>query len=117
MGLIHDVFCKILKGELKADVVYKDDDFWVIKDINPNAPVHLLIIPVKHFESIQELKDSDTEMMGKIFKIADKVAKDAGIADRGYRLVVNEGQDGGKLVPHFHMHLLGGKRLGPKLAK
>ena len=115
--MITDVFCKILKGELKADVVYKDKDFWVIKDINPNAPVHLLIIPVKHFESIKDLKDSDSEVMGRIFRVAEKVAKKIGINDRGYRLIVNEGQDGGKLVPHFHMHLLGGKRLGPKLIK
>ena len=115
--MISDVFCKILNGELKADVVYKDKDFWVIKDINPNAPVHLLIILVKHFESIKELKESDSEMIGRIFMVAEKVAKDVGISDRGYRLVVNEGQDGGKLVPHFHMHLLGGKRLGSKLIK
>jgi histidine triad (HIT) family protein len=115
--MIADVFCKILKGELSADVVYKDDDFWVIKDINPHAPVHLLIIPVKHFESIEDLKESDSELVGKVFLVAKKVAKEAGINGRGYRLIVNEGQDGGKLVPHFHMHLLGGKRLGPKLVK
>ncbi len=115
--MITDVFCKVIRGELKADVVYKDKDFWVIKDINPNAPVDLLIIPVKHFESIKELKKSNFELIGRIFMVADKAAKEAGISDRGYRLVVNEGQDGGKLVPHFHMHLLGGKRLGPKLIK
>jgi histidine triad (HIT) family protein len=115
--MITDVFCKIIKGELKSDVVYKDDDFWVIKDINPNAPIHLLIIPVKHFESIANIQESDSEMMGKIFTVAHKVAKEIGIADRGYRLIVNEGSDGGKLVPHFHMHLLGGKKLGSKLIK
>ena len=115
--LITDVFCKIIKGEIRAEVVYKDEDFWVIKDINPITPIHLLIIPVKHFESINELKNSDSKVMGKIFLIADKVAKESGIREKGYRLIVNEGHDGGKLVPHFHMHLLGGKRLGPKLIK
>lgn len=115
--MITDIFCKIIKGELKADVVYKDENFWVVKDINPSAPVHLLIISVKHFEGVSELKGSDSEIMGKIFLVADKVAKEVGIRDNGYRLIVNEGRDGGKLVPHFHMHLLGGKKLGSKLVK
>lgn len=115
--MITDVFCKIIKGELKADAIYKDKDFWVIKDINPQAPVHLLIIPIKHFDDIHAVIKEDPRLFGKAFIVADKVAHGAGLAEKGYRLIVNEGEHGGKLVPHLHLHILGGKRLGPKIVK
>lgn len=116
--MISDIFCKIIKGELPADVVYKDKDFWAIKDINPQAPVHLLIIPVKHFLSLEDfLEGSNTKLLGKALVVAHKVAHQIGAADQGYRLILNEGEYGGKLVPHLHIHLLGGKRLGSKLVK
>lgn len=116
--MISDVFCKILKGELPVDVVYKDDDFWVIKDINPQAPVHLLIIPVKHFDSLEDFLEGGNEaLLGKALIVAHKVAHQTGIAEKGYRLIMNEGEYGGKLVPHLHIHLLGGKRLGTKIVK
>jgi histidine triad (HIT) family protein len=113
--MIEDIFCEILKGERKADVVFKDKDFWVIKDINPQANIHLLIVPVNHFDSIKEIKEKDEAMFGRIFQVADRAAIEAGIDEKGYRLILNEGQDGGKVVPHFHMHLLGGNKLGPKI--
>lgn len=114
--MISDVFCKIIKGELKADVVYKDDDFWVVRDINPKAPIHLLIIPVKHVDSLEEfLEGKDSAVLGRALVVAHKVAHQAGIAEKGYRLIMNEGEYGGKLVPHLHIHLLGGKKLGPKI--
>lgn len=98
--------------------MYKDKDFWVIKDINPSAPVHLLIIPVKHFTSLEDfLESKDMVLPGKVLKVAHKVAHEVGVAEKGYRLILNEGEYGGKLVPHLHIHLLGGKRLGPKLVK
>ncbi|MEK7203832.1 MAG: histidine triad nucleotide-binding protein [Patescibacteria group bacterium] len=116
--MISDVFCKIIKGELKADIVYKDEDFWVIKDINPQAPVHLLIIPVRHYFSLEDfLEKGDLALLGKSLIVAHKAAHQVGIADKGYRLIMNEGEHGGKLVPHLHIHLLGGKRLGPKIVK
>lgn len=116
--MISDVFCKIIKGELKADIIYKDDDFLVIKDINPQAPVHLLIIPIKHYLSLEDfLEEENTQLLGKALIIAHKVAHQVGIAEKGYRLIMNEGEYGGKLVPHLHIHLLGGKRLGPKIVK
>jgi histidine triad (HIT) family protein len=116
--LIDDVFCKIVAGEIKADVVYKDEDFWVIKDINAQAPVHLLIIPAKHVTSLEDFMEGNNEvLLGKALKVAHKVAHQVGIAEKGYRLILNEGEDGGKLVPHLHIHLLGGKKLGPKLVK
>ncbi|MEK7537158.1 MAG: histidine triad nucleotide-binding protein [Patescibacteria group bacterium] len=115
--MISDVFCKIIKGELPAEIIYKDDDFLVIKDINPQAPVHLLIIPKKHYDSLEDFMESDSALLGRSLIIAHKVAHQTSIADKGYRIIINEGEYGGKLVPHFHIHLLGGKRLGPKLVK
>ena len=117
--MIQDVFCKILNGELKAEVVYKDDEFWVIKDINPQAPVHLLIIPIQHFTSLEDFAHHGEHdgLLGRALVVAHKVAHQVGIAEKGYRLIINEGEHGEKLVPHLHIHLLGEKRLGPKLIK
>lgn len=142
--LISDVFCKIIKGELPAEIIYQDGDFLVIKDINPQAPVHLLIIPKKHYTSLEDFMDpvrsrarpplagessgdrgaatsngmeGDSALLGRSLIVAHKVAHQTGIADKGYRIIMNEGEYGGKLVPHLHIHLLGGKRLGPKLVK
>ena len=112
------MFCKIIAGEIKADVVYKDESFWVIKDINPQAPVHLLVMPIKHFTSLEDFLEGDNNgLLGQALIVAHKVAHDVGIAEKGYRLIINEGEYGGKLVPHLHIHLLGGKRLGPKIIK
>jgi len=114
--MIDDVFCKIIAGEIKAEAVHKDNDFWVIKDINPQAPVHLLIIPVKHFTSLEDFMEGNNDgLLGRALVVAHKVAHEVGIADKGYRLIMNEGEYGGKLVPHLHIHLLGGKKLGPKI--
>jgi histidine triad (HIT) family protein len=115
--MITDVFCKIIKGELKADIVWQDEDFIVIKDIAPQAPVHLLVVPKKHYEALHDFKEKDATLLGRALLVAEKVAKEVGIHEKGYRLVINEGAHGGKLVPHFHVHLLGGKHLGPKIVK
>ena len=114
--MINDVFCKIIEGSLKSDPVYQDDEFLVIKDIKPAAPVHLLVIPKRHFDSLAEFKAVDAALLGRALLTADKVAREQGL-DRGYRLVLNEGEHGGKLVPHLHIHILGGKRLGPKVVQ
>lgn len=117
--MIEDVFCKIINGEIKGEEpVYKDNDFWVVKDIHPAAPVHLLVIPVKHFTSLEDfLEGENNVLLGKALLVAHKVAHQVGIAENGYRLILNEGEYGGKLVPHLHIHILGGKHLGPKLVK
>lgn len=113
--MITDVFCKIVNGELSQEgIIYQDDDFIVKKDINPQAPIHIIIFPKKH---VFGMKDATAEMLGKVMVLADKVAQQLDIAEKGYRLVLNEGEHGGKLVPHFHIHLLGGKLLGPKIVK
>lgn len=112
--MIQDVFCKIIKGELKAEILKEDEDFLVIKDIKPAAPVHFLIIPKQHFESLAEFREENAEFLGKALLMAEKVAKESGL-EKGYRIILNEGEHGGKLVPHLHFHVIGGKRLGPKI--
>ncbi len=114
--MISDVFCKIINGELKADVVWQNDEFLVIKDLHPQAPVHLLILPKKHFTDLNDFKD-DAALLGRAMLVVNIVAEQVGLDGNGYRLIINEGDHGGKLVPHFHIHLLGGKRLGPKIVQ
>lgn len=109
------IFCKIVKKELPASIVYENDNVLAFKDINPHAPVHILIVPKKHIESVNEVEDGDRETLGEIFLAAKEIAKNEGIAEKGYRLITNTGKDGGQLVRHLHTHLLGGKKLGPKL--
>ena len=116
--MIDDVFCKIVQGQIRADVVYQDEDVWAIKDINPQAPIHILIIPTKHFTSLEDFMDGNNDvLLGKLMAVAHKVAHQLGVADDGYRLIMNEGENGGKLVPHLHIHFLGGKKLGPKMVR
>src|SRR3989344_4434094 len=112
--MISDVFCKIINGELPSNKVYEDDEFLVIKDIHPQAPIHVIIFPKKH---VFGMHDATADMLGKAMVLADKVAQQLGIDEKGYRIILNEGEHGGKLVPHFHIHLLGGKNLGPKIVR
>jgi len=112
--MVEDIFCRIIKGEIKADFVYNDKDFVAIKDINPQAPIHFLIIPKKHIEGIDKIKPTDVNLLGKIFIIAEKIAKKEKIS-KGYRLILNEGEHSGKVVPHLHIHFIGGKKLGAKI--
>lgn len=112
---MEDIFCKIINGEIPSEKIIEDENFIVIKDINPQAPVHLLIIPKKHIGGLNEIKNEDASLLGEIFVVARQAAEKIGIKDSGYRVIINEGEDGGKLVPHLHAHLLGGKKLGPKI--
>lgn len=107
----EDIFCKIIKGEIPAKKVYEDDLVFAFHDIHPIAPVHILIIPKKHIASINDLTEEDVEIMGGMIMAAKKIAGDLGIAEKGYKLLVRTGRDGGQEVPHIHMHLLGGARL------
>jgi histidine triad (HIT) family protein len=111
-----DIFCKIIQGEVQGEPVYQDNDFIVIKDIQPAAPVHLLVIPKKHYGGLADFSESDAPLLGRALLVAEKVARQQGL-DQGYRLVLNEGEHGGKLVPHLHIHILGGKNLGPKIVR
>ena len=105
------IFCRIINGEIKSNIVYRDDDVMVFPDINPLTPIHLLVVPIKHIESLATMTDADASLAGKMVAAANKVAKEHGLAEKGYRLTINSGADAGQLVPHLHMHLFGGRPL------
>ncbi len=104
------LFCKIISGELSSQKVYEDERVLAFKDLNPIAPVHILIVPKQHISSADELNESNSEIVGYIFLVASKIAKELNL--NGYRLINNCGKDGGQSVNHLHFHLLGGKELG-----
>jgi len=103
------LFTKIIKREIPADIVYEDDDIIAIHDINPQANVHILIIPKKQIPTINDLEQIDAELIGKMVIVAKNIAKQNNIADRGYRLVFNCNEEAGQTVFHIHLHLLGGR--------
>ena len=105
------IFDRIIAGELSAKKVYEDDLVFAFHDIHPIAPVHVLIIPKKHIESINDLDPADAPTMGAMLMAAKKIAAQLGVAERGYKLLIRTGRDGGQEVPHIHMHLVGGARL------
>jgi histidine triad (HIT) family protein len=107
------IFCKIVEGELPAKVVYEDDKVMAFHDINPQAPVHVLIIPKEHVPTLNDLEEKHKELLGHIFLVIKKLAKEMGIDESGYRVLVNCNRDGGQEIYHLHFHLLGGKPLGP----
>ena len=108
---IDCIFCKIIAGEIPSHILYQDEDVIAFPDIKPIAPLHLLIITRKHIPSLADLTDADTPLIGKMTGIANQLAREQGVAEKGYRLVINSGADAGQLVPHLHMHLLGGRAL------
>lgn len=115
--MIDDIFCKIIKKEIPAKIVLEGDSWIAIDDISPQAPVHVLIIPKEHFSDIEDLGYGKSGLLGELMLAVDKVAHQKGIAQKGYRIIVNQKENAGQLVPHFHIHLLGGKKLGPKIVQ
>lgn len=105
------VFCKIIKKEIPAVTVYEDSDILAFNDVRPLAPVHVLIIPKTHIESVNDLTDADAELVGKMILIAKKIAIDFDISPKGYKLLFRVGKWGGQEVPHIHLHLIGGVKL------
>ena len=105
------IFCKIASGEIKSDIQYQDDEIIAFSDINPKAPTHLLIVPRKHIATVADLTEDETMLAGKLIAVSNQLARDRGITEKGYRLVINCGSDGGQEVPHLHLHLLGGRRM------
>lgn len=105
------IFCKIVNKEVPSEAVYEDEKILAFKDINPVAPVHLLIIPKKHIISVDHLTSEDKELIGEMFFVAQKIAREQGVVESGYRLAFNVGRDAGQSVDHLHLHLIGGKQL------
>lgn len=103
------LFCKFVNGEIKPDRVYEDEDVLAFRDISPQAPTHILIIPKRHISTLNDLEPEDGVLIGKLFLAAKKVAKAEGIEEKGYRTVINCNKDAGQSVFHIHMHLMGGR--------
>ena len=105
------IFCRIVRGEAPADIVYQDEDVTAFHDLNTCAPVHILVVPNRHVVGVAQVEPKDAEVLGKLFVVARRLAEQENIVD-GYRLVVNNGPGAGQSVFHLHVHLLGGRSLG-----
>ncbi len=106
------IFCKIANGEIKSETVYEDDTVRAFRDLSPQAPEHILIVPKEHIANIAEFNSEDGELAAHIFtEVIPKLARDLNIAGKGFRLVINTGEDGGQTVNHLHVHLLGGRKM------
>lgn len=105
------IFCKIVSGELPSEQLYQDEQVIAFRDLHPVAPVHVLVIPRKHIPSMNDLEDEDKPLIGEMFSVTRDLARHLGLAKSGYRLIVNNGPDGGQVVYHLHLHLIGGHRM------
>ena len=109
------IFCKIIKGGIPSTKVYEDDKVLAFKDINPAAPIHVLVIPKKHIENVLEINEENKEITSDIFLAINKIAKQLGIDKDGFRIINNCGKDAGQEVMHLHFHVLAGGKMGPKI--
>jgi len=103
------LFCRIIAGDIPSDTVHEDELVLAFNDINPVAPVHQLIIPKRHIDSVADLSETDAELLGRLFAVTAELARKAQLPEPGYRVVTNVGDDGGQSVPHLHLHLIGGR--------
>jgi histidine triad (HIT) family protein len=106
------LFCRLVQGKIESKSVYEDDEILAFEDINPQAPVHILIIPKKHIPGLTRLGEEDRELVGKIHLVARRIAREHSLFQGGFRIVINSGPDAGETVKHLHFHLLGGRKLG-----
>jgi histidine triad (HIT) family protein len=105
------IFCKIITGEIPSTNVYKDEQVTAFRDISPAAPTHILIVPNKHIDSVNDMTTEDEPLIGRLFSVAKQLAAQEGIAESGYRLIVNTNAGAGQTVFHIHLHLLGGRQM------
>jgi histidine triad (HIT) family protein len=108
------IFCGIITGQLDGKILYHDDEITAFQDAHPVTPVHVLIVPNKHIASLNELEESDAQLIGKMTLVARQIAREQGVDQSGYRLVINTGPHAGQSVFHLHLHLIAGRHLGPK---
>lgn len=111
------VFSKIISGESPADIVYRDDLVTAFRDINPAGPVHIVIVPNRIIPTVNDLQDTDEAVAGRMLLVASRLARQEGIAESGYRLIINCNRHGGQEIYHMHMHLIGGRELGPMIVR
>lgn len=105
------LFCKIVEGEVPATVVYKDEQVMAFRDINPVAPTHILVVPNRHIASTNEVTVQDEQLLGHMLAVVKPIAELEGVAESGYRLIINTGPDGGQVIFHLHLHLIGGQHM------
>lgn len=105
------LFCRIIQKKVPAKIIHEDDEVLAFEDINPQGPVHILVIPKKHIPTSLDIKPEDHALVGKLFQVAGSVARERGIAERGFRMVVNTNPDSGQDVYHLHLHIIGGRRM------
>ena len=109
------IFCKIIRGEIPSAKVYEDDEILAFNDVNPVTPIHILVIPKKHINSLADMKSENEKLVGRIYGVINKIAEDKGFKEEGFRVIVNCGKNGGQEVMHLHFHILAGKQLGEKI--
>ena len=109
------LFCKIIKGEIPSTKVYEDEEILAFNDINPAAPIHILVIPKKHITSLAHMENEDEAIVGRIYGVINKIAEEKGFKESGYRVIVNCGKDAGQEVMHLHFHILAGAKFGDKI--
>jgi len=105
------IFCKIVSGDMDADVVYQDEQVTAFRDIHPVAPTHILVIPNRHIPSTNEISEEDEQLMGHLLNVVKSIAEQEGIKESGYRLIVNTGPDANQVVQHLHLHIIGGQHM------
>ena len=110
------IFCQIVAGKVPSEIIYQDEEVVAFRDINPQAPIHLIIIPKKHIPSLAHLSEAELPLIGHMVNAANQIAKTEGVSENGYRLVINCGEWGGQLISHLHMHLLGGRKLSDRIS-
>jgi len=111
------IFCKIVRKEIPAELAYEDEKAVAFKDLHPIAPQHYLVVPKEHVPGVNDVNDSNCALVGHLLDVAGRVAKKAGFAESGFRVIINTNRDAGQEIFHLHLHLLGGKRLGPMLTR
>ena len=112
--MVDCLFCDMAQGKMKVDKLYEDDLVFSIRDIHPRAPVHVMVIPKQHIPTATDLTDEHGPLLGRLFSAAAQVARREGLEERGYRLAFNVGEQAGMTIPHLHLHMLGGRPLGPE---
>ena len=109
------IFCKIINREIPSNIVYEDEEIIAFNDINPAAPIHILVIPKKHIETLLDISEEDSSLIAYIYQIINKIAEEKGFDKKGFRVITNCGEDSGQEVKHIHFHVLAGKKLGDKI--
>lgn len=111
------IFCKIINREIPSKIVYEDDKIIAFNDVNPAVPIHILVVPKKHIPTLLDIPEDENELISYIYQTINKIAKEQGFAEKGFRVIANCGEDSGQEVQHIHFHVLAGKKLGDKIVE